>query len=329
MNFNQAVNKDNSTIQNTACCELKLNGEHCPFCGGQMLSRFIAGNGESHGNQQVSVIECQTCVFAWQWPLRRTTVESVQHYDNRYGNAEQGGCNYFHTSNRVEAAKAQLEFVKGLPGGEKKSLLDVGAGLGFFVHEALKAGFDAIGVEPSPKGVEAGNEMLGPGRMFEGSIEDLPSDRSFDVITLWDVIEHVERPRELVRSAVTRLQPGGWLVIETGNYQSVDRLMKGPGWWAYHLEHRWYFAPSVMELLLREEGLNSITHSETLFRAGQGAKQPVPSLGRTARTIIRAPWEAGTHIREYKAWRRWKRWGHLPIFTVAGQKFDSGSKDNV
>jgi 2-polyprenyl-3-methyl-5-hydroxy-6-metoxy-1,4-benzoquinol methylase len=221
-------------------------------------------------------------------------------------------------------AQAQLQFVLRLGLERRGSLLDVGAGMGYFVGAASAAGFDAVGVEPSRRGADAANARLERGRVIQGTIDDLPAGATFDVITLWDVIEHVEMPMELIQQAAGRLSPGGWLVIETGNYQSNDRIKNGTSWWAFHPEHRWYFAPPVIEGLMRRAGLTGIVHADTVFRPGYqptGDRRPSP-IGLLRKTL-RTPWRALRHAAEFAALRaaarRWPDWVGLPIFTLAGR----------
>ena len=60
------------------------------------------------------------------------------------------------------------------------------------------------------------------GESFAGCWPISTADATYDIVTLWDVIEHVEDPLGLLISAMAHLRPGGWLVVETGNYQSAD-----------------------------------------------------------------------------------------------------------
>lgn len=73
----------------------------------------------------MAIIECQDCVVAWQWPLRRTVDESVTHYQKRYSQAEDGECLYFRKENRENAVKQQLACVKALTNESQTRLLDV------------------------------------------------------------------------------------------------------------------------------------------------------------------------------------------------------------
>lgn len=313
----------------------RLNGDSCAFCGGRRLKRFAGGNSECHSKDAVRVVECPQCQVAWQWPLGRTASDSERHYEQRYSETGSKDCRYFDPRERTDVARAQLQFVLGLCNDSRGSLLDVGAGMGFFVGEASMAGFDAIGIELSRRGADAANARLERGRVIHGTIDDLPTATTFDVITLWDVIEHVELPMELIRQAAERLNPGGWLVIETGNYQSMDRIKNGTSWWAFHPEHRWYFAPPVIEELMRRAGLTAIVRADTLFRPGYlKTRYQGPSPIGLLRKTLKTPWQLLRHVEEFAALRTaartWPDWVGLPIFTLAGQaNHDAVSRGSI
>lgn len=101
---------------------------------------------------------------------------------------------------------------------DTKTLLDIGTAEGRFVHAAVLRGIDAYGIDHSQRLVDIGNGRYKDGRLSVRSIEQLYSmGRLYDAVTLFEVIEHVEEPFELLRSARTLLRPGGTLIVSTPN----------------------------------------------------------------------------------------------------------------
>jgi len=97
-------------------------------------------------------------------------------------------------------------------------LLDVGCGVGFFVKVARDVGWDAHGSEISPIAVRIGREQLGLAQLHVGRIQDAGfAQSSFDVITLWDVIEHIPDPVSLLIELRRLLRVGGLLFVQTPN----------------------------------------------------------------------------------------------------------------
>lgn len=134
--------------------------------------------------------------------------------------------------------------------------LDIGCGSGLFVEIFADNGFDAYGVEPSKslaKYCKAKNL-----KVTNGTIEDLPLDVKFDIITLVDVIEHVTDPKSLVKEAVKHLKINGILCILTPRVDSYARKVLGLNWWHYRIAHVGYFTKRNLTELLTDSGTDLI-----------------------------------------------------------------------
>jgi len=138
-----------------------------------------------------------------------------------------------------------------------RSLLDVGAYIGVFVEVATAAGWDASGIDPSHWAVlQAQKRGL---RVFQGT-QDAPGlkGRQFEVVTLWDVIEHVADPASELRRSYDLLRPGGWLVIHTMDVDSHMARILGRRWpWLMDM-HLYYFSRKTLAALLQEIGYEVI-----------------------------------------------------------------------
>lgn len=202
----------------------------------------------------MQILECRDCVAAWQWPLQWQTEESIAYFEAQY--AAQHG--YYSPEYKAAVSHLRLDFLRNLTVVGR--LLDIGAGSGAFVREAAKAGWDAIGLDVAGKN----EDFASGGRVRRGSLECL-DDELFDVVTLWDVVEHLVSPTSLLSDARDRLAPGGVLVLETGNYGSADRVKGGSRWWCYNSDHKWYFTPEVLMKHLEELGFTRFVHADRVF----------------------------------------------------------------
>ena len=112
-----------------------------------------------------------------------------------------------------------LETLEHLTSGRR--VLDVGAGLGVFMKIASERGWQVEGIEISPYGSQFITKNYGF-RVSDKSISasSYPGS-SFDLITFWDVIEHVDAPKENLQKAHELLKPGGLLLISSDNYSSL------------------------------------------------------------------------------------------------------------
>jgi SAM-dependent methyltransferase len=128
-----------------------------------------------------------------------------------------------------------LRHIERAAGGRGR-MLDIGTAAGSFVAAAAARGWHAEGCEPNRWMAEWGSRHYGI-RIRQGSVFDQPyEDGSFDVITLWDVIEHTEDPRLVLERCRALLRPGGILAV---TYPDIG------SWMARALGRRWLFLTSV------------------------------------------------------------------------------------
>lgn len=134
-------------------------------------------------------------------------------------------------------------------------LLDVGCATGNFLHEMQSAGWEVKGVEPSAQAATYAQERHGLSVQV-GTLRQagLPSS-SFDVLTMWDVFEHLHTPWADVIEAHRLLADGGLLVIRIPNMESPERRLFGPFWLGWDLPRHLYFVPrDALEAALAELG---------------------------------------------------------------------------
>lgn len=140
------------------------------------------------------------------------------------------------------------------------SYLDVGCGDGRYLQMMIDSGADRSRVY----GVELDARAVGTARaqglqVLESRIEDAAelSSGAFDLITMFHVIEHVERPDRVILRLKELLAPGGILAIETPNFACIDaRLARRRFWGGYHAPRHWHvFTTESLRRLLTRSGL--------------------------------------------------------------------------
>lgn len=146
--------------------------------------------------------------------------------------------------------------------GDHPRLLDCGAATGFLPELAKELGWDAFAVEMSEFGSQLCARLLGPDRVFRGQVQDasFPAnpDGRFDIITMFDFIEHVRDPEDVLRCARLRLNPGGVLLLTTPRVGSISWRLMGPHWFHYVSEHLWFFSPASVRALLGRNDFHSV-----------------------------------------------------------------------
>jgi 2-polyprenyl-3-methyl-5-hydroxy-6-metoxy-1,4-benzoquinol methylase len=132
-------------------------------------------------------------------------------------------------------------------------LLDVGCGAGWFVEAAAARGWQAEGTEVSRAAVDFGKAR--GLRVHQGIIKDAGvAPGSLDVVSLFEVLEHVVRPGELLRECAAILRPGGALYLTTPNFASLSRRLLGKDWWAVSRDHVSIHTSRTLRVLCTAEG---------------------------------------------------------------------------
>lgn len=151
-------------------------------------------------------------------------------------------------------------FEKLVAASASRRLLDVGCHIGVMVELAQEHGWDAWGVEPS---TWASEQARARGlRVVTGTLDsaDVPPDY-FDVVTLWDVVEHLTDPAAELRNVHRILKPGGVFAIHTIDIESLFARLMGARWpWLMEM-HLYYFSPRTLGKMLEQNGFQVIRSS--------------------------------------------------------------------
>ncbi len=149
----------------------------------------------------------------------------------------------------------ELDRIEALCSG--RDLLDVGCYAGFFLDQARSRGWQVEGVEPSKWAADHATSMFGVD-VFHGPIESYATDRRFDVVTLWDVFEHLSDPVAVLGSIHRLLKPDGLLVFVTHNLDApIARLLRGR--YPFFMEmHTVHLNNQTRDLLLAKTGFTLV-----------------------------------------------------------------------
>jgi len=143
-----------------------------------------------------------------------------------------------------------------LPKDDRASILDVGCSYGWFLEVAAGRGWDARGVEVTDETAavaRAAGIDVRTGTLQEAAF----SDASFDVVCLWDVLEHIPDVDGFLAEVRRVLRPGGLLAVQSPNIRSVMARAAGAEWsWLLAPYHVWHFTPSSMRATLGGRGFD-------------------------------------------------------------------------
>jgi SAM-dependent methyltransferase len=139
-------------------------------------------------------------------------------------------------------------------------LLEVGAGAGFFLKSAERAGWEVAGVELSGEAVTFASARLGLDVRREQAEQMTFPPSWFDVVVMFDVVEHLLDPLVSLQRVRSVLRPRGTLIILTPNFNALTRFALGADWAALSpAEHLWNFSARSLDRMLRRAGFPSVT----------------------------------------------------------------------
>ena len=177
------------------------------------------------------------------------SVDYISHTDSKRSLFEK--CYHFIKS---IALKNKLNLVNSLQPA-KGSILDIGAGTGDFLSVVKENGWNTIGVEPSEKAKAIAQKK---GVSFVEQTSELENN-SFDVITMWHVLEHVPNLDNQIKELKRLLKPNGSLIIAVPNFKSFDAKQYGNFWAAYDVPiHFWHFSKTAIKKLFAKEDMELV-----------------------------------------------------------------------
>ena len=146
--------------------------------------------------------------------------------------------------------------------GIGREVLDVGCGLGQFVEVANRSGWIAEGLELSREAVDFACRQGLPVQELD-FLSAAIKPNSYDLVTLFEVIEHVPNPAEFLYRAGKVVRPGGLVCLTTPNFASAGRYLLGEDWKVVDSGHLTYFTPPTLRALVEKTGLFEVLHLET------------------------------------------------------------------
>ena len=174
------------------------------------------------------------------------SVDYISHTDSKRSLFEKA----YHFVKSI-ALKNKLNLINSLQPA-KGRILDIGAGTGDFLLVAKQNGWETIGVEPSEKAKAIA------GKKGVDFVEEtvVLENYSFDVITMWHVLEHVPDLDYQIKELKRLLKPNGSLIVAVPNFKSYDAKHYGPFWAAFDVPiHFWHFSKKAIKLLFEKENM--------------------------------------------------------------------------
>ncbi|HOK37217.1 MAG: class I SAM-dependent methyltransferase [Bacteroidales bacterium] len=223
---------------------MKVKNIFCEICSEDKIENFT----QFLPNAKVKLVKCNSCGFVFIPQNTRNKIEYSNYRDEEVLKSVRAANNYV----RFRRHKLRIKLIKKFK--NSGNLFDIGVGWGHFAYTAKKMGFDVDGIEISETMHHYATNDLNL-RIEKGSFYEIPIKENFyDIITLWDVLEHLEKPLEVLKKANRMLKDDGIIVIQVPQIDSKVAKIQKEKWPMLSVEHINYFSKSTIKLALEKSG---------------------------------------------------------------------------
>lgn len=229
----------------------KVNRRGCELCGASSVRELYTARDRLGNSQQHFIIAaCDGCGVYRTMP-EMSEGELSWFYSGDYWAHQNEPETEWLKKNQAEKRRflSKCGLIRG-------SILDVGCGAGFFLRALDAERWDRFGVETGRSAAASAARALGQHRVFNGTlIESACADETFDVVTFWSSLEHMNDPRANLLEARRVIKPSGTLIIQVPNIASYQARWFGGDWFALDApRHRYHFNRDTLGRLLAETG---------------------------------------------------------------------------
>lgn len=235
-----------------------IHYSNCPVCNSIDLQFVFAVKDFTVSDEEYKIIECKNCGLRFTQDVPdQASIGSYYKSENyiSHSNTSKGLVNSLYQRVRKRTLKQKRKLVEKLTGLNNGFLLDLGAGTGAFANEMASAGWQVTALEPDAEARRTGREVFNIEIQDSDFLYKLPTS-SFDLISLWHVLEHVHELHKYVETLGLLLKPKGKILVAVPNYTSKDADMYKEYWAAYDVpRHLYHFSPSSIKMLMEKQGL--------------------------------------------------------------------------
>ena len=225
---------------------------NCPICGSNK-SLF------KYKKDSFDIVECKDCMVDYVNPIfnEEKYIEIYQSLEYQSIGKKLGEDSHIYRKNRFGEERAD-SIEKFHNDGLSKSFLEIGCSTGFVLESLNERGWNTIGLEINPSSVEFGKKR--GINIQEITLEKFKSKDKFSAVAMYDVLEHLVNPKEMLLQVKDLLEIGGNIFIYVPNYNSATTQLLGVEnahfiWPTHHLT---YFTPESLKRFLDSNGFEVI-----------------------------------------------------------------------
>ena len=195
-------------------------------------------------------VKCRNCHLIYVNPIEKASKINEAYFQRKDVDAP------IIQETRLTATESQVGLIKRYGNGTR--LLDVGCGEGFFLFNASKAGYTTKGIEISQDVAEYARREFGLDVEAKPFEELRFAENYFDVVTLWQVLEHVPYPLMVLKEVHKILKPGGLLATSTPDIEGILAKIFRRKWWNLRRLHINQFTTKTLTDMLNRAGFKNV-----------------------------------------------------------------------
>jgi 2-polyprenyl-3-methyl-5-hydroxy-6-metoxy-1,4-benzoquinol methylase len=242
--------------------------DHCPVCHSRKIEFKLAAKDHTVSKQIFEIWECTDCTVRFTQDIPTINEIGKYYQSNDYvshSNTKKGMVNILYHWIRSFTLVSKKKLVKKFTDLHTGNILDVGAGVGSFVHTMKKGGWTVKGLEPDETARRNAKEQYQLELGYPSELYDQPL-LHYDAITMWHVLEHVHDLHGYFAIFKKILKEKGTLFIAVPNYTSYDAEIYDEHWAAYDVpRHLYHFSPHSIDILAEQHGFQVVAYKRMWF----------------------------------------------------------------
>jgi len=241
--------------------------KNCQICNSLIFNTLIECKDHTVSGEIFKIVQCNGCSFAFTNPIPDED-EILKYYKSEnyisHSDTKKGLMNMAYHQVRKITLKEKLNLINEL--SRKGTLLDIGCGTGYFLNTCRENGWVIEGTEPDPDARKIAEAQTKS--QISESIFSKTNDASYDIITMWHVLEHVHKLNENMERVTRLLKKDGKLIIAVPNCKSYDAQVYKEHWAAYDVpRHLYHFTANTMDKFLQKHNFRIIKKEPMKFDA--------------------------------------------------------------
>ena len=225
-----------------------LNEIECKVCKNQNKSKFKT----KFCKDDINIVQCSECGFVFIPPFYRKQIDYTEYKNENSLKAVIAGNDWL----KIQRHKLRYRTIQKYCA--KGKLFDLGVGWGHFLHTGRLLGYEVAGIEMAKMPFSYAKDYLKLPVECIDFFDYTPQSSYYDLVTMWDVLEHIDNCDEAVGKCAFMMKSGGYIVIQVPQIDSYLAKKQKEEWQAMGLDHVNYFSKETITRLLESKGLQIV-----------------------------------------------------------------------